>query len=117
MIAAGAEGKLLQSMAPVIEGGRFPTVRCWPINARPFRCAGFAGAPALALMIIQNRLQVHSQIFAIFDHAFGTAKKSHVPMGMWLYPLPAIIALDRSGSSRGDTRISARTLERRAFFY
>jgi amino acid transporter len=93
LYAAGAEGNFFKIFGRVHPKGRFPTVSLLAVNALAIPLCWFSLERLLsALMIIQIVFQFIPQIFAIFAIRLYR-KEIHRPYGMWLYPLPAIIAL------------------------
>jgi len=93
LYAAGAEGNFFKIFGRVHPKGRFPTVSLLAINALAVPLCWFSLERLLsALMIIQIVFQFIPQIFAVFAIRLYR-KQIHRPYGMWLYPLPAIVAL------------------------
>jgi amino acid transporter len=93
LYAAGAEGNFFKIFGRVHPKGRFPTVSLLAINAFAIPLCWFSLEHLLsALMIIQIVFQFIPQIFAIFAIRLYR-KEIHRPYGMWLYPLPAMVAL------------------------
>jgi amino acid transporter len=73
--------------------GRFPTVSLIAINAMAIPLCWFSLERLLsALMIIQIVFQFIPQIFAVFAMRKYRTEIQR-PYGMWLYPVPALIAL------------------------
>jgi amino acid transporter len=93
LYAAGAEGSFFKIFGRVHPTGRFPTVSLLAINAMAIPLCWLSLERLLsAFMIIQIIFQFIPQIFAVF----AIRKYRHEiqrPFSMWLYPLPAIIAL------------------------
>lgn len=93
LYAAGAEGNLFRIFGRVHPTGRFPTVSLLVINAMAIPlCWLSLGRLLSALMIIQIVFQFIPQIFAVFAIRMFR-NEIHRPFGMWLYPIPALIAL------------------------
>jgi amino acid transporter len=93
LYAAGAEGNFFKVFGRVHPKGHFPTVSLLAINALAIPLCWFSLERLVsALMIIQIVFQFIPQIFAIYAIR-KYRKEIHRPYGMWLYPLPAIIAL------------------------
>jgi amino acid transporter len=93
LFAAGAEGNFFKVLGSVHAKGHFPTVALFVINALAIPLCWFSLERLVsALMIIQIVFQFIPQVFAIFAiHLYR--KEIALPFRMWLYPLPAIIAL------------------------
>jgi amino acid transporter len=93
LYAAGAEGSFFKVFGRVHPKGRFPTVALLATNAMAIPLCWFSLERLVsALMIIQIVFQFIPQIFAVF--AIRRYRKQIVrPFRMWLYPLPALIAL------------------------
>ncbi|MHB8526589.1 MAG: APC family permease [Candidatus Acidiferrales bacterium] len=93
LYAAGAEGNFFKIFGRVHSKGRFPTVSLLAINALAIPLCWFSLERLVsALMIIQIVFQFIPQIFAVFAMR-RYRKKIHLPFRMWLYPVPAIVAL------------------------
>jgi len=93
LYAAGAEGNLFRIFGRVHPTGRFPTVSLLVINAMAIPlCWLSLGRLLSALMIIQIVFQFIPQIFAVFAIRMFR-KEIQRPFGMWLYPVPALVAL------------------------
>ena len=93
LFAAGAEGNLFRIFGRVHPTGRFPTVSLLVINAMAIPlCWLSLGRLLSALMIIQIVFQFIPQIFAVFAIRMFR-KEIHRPFGMWLYPVPVLVAL------------------------
>ena len=93
LYAAGAEGNFFKVFGRVHPKGHFPTVSLLATNAMAIPLCWLSLERLLsALMIIQIIFQFIPQIFALF--AMRKYRKEIVrPFRMWLYPLPALIAL------------------------
>jgi amino acid transporter len=93
LYAAGAEGNFFQVFGRVDPEGRFPTVSLLAIAALAIPMCWFSLERLVsALMIIQIVFQFVPQVIAIF--AIRIYRKEIVrPYGMWLYPIPGMIAL------------------------
>jgi len=93
LYAAGAEGNFFKLFGRVHPRGHFPTVSLAAITAFAIPLCWFSLARLVsALMIIQIVFQFIPQIFAVF--AVRRYRKGiHLPFRMWLYPVPAMIAL------------------------
>jgi amino acid transporter len=93
LYAAGAEGSFFSVLGRVHSKGRFPTVSLLAINALAIPLCWFSLTRLIsALMIIQIVFQFIPQVFAIFAMRLYR-KEIQRPFEMWLYPVPAIIAL------------------------
>jgi len=93
LYAAGAEGNFFQVFGRVHPTGHFPTVSLLAINALALPLCWFSLERLLsALMIIQIVFQFIPQIFAVFAIRMYR-REIHRPYGMWLYPVPALVAL------------------------
>lgn len=93
LYAAGAEGNFFKVFSRIHPTGRFPTVALLATNAIAIPlCWASLDRLLSALMIIQIVFQFIPQIFAQF--AIRKFRKEIArPYGMWLYPVPAFIAL------------------------
>jgi amino acid transporter len=93
LYAAGAEGNFFKILGKVHPKGHFPTVSLLAINALAIPLCWFSLERLVsALMIIQIVFQFVPQIIALFAiHIYR--KEIALPYRMWLYPLPAIVAL------------------------
>jgi len=93
LYAAGAEGNFFKVFGRVHPTGHFPTVSLLAINALAIPLCWFSLERLLsALMITQIVFQFIPQVLAVFAIRLYR-KEIHRPYGMWLYPLPAIVAL------------------------
>lgn len=93
LYAAGAEGNFFKIFGRVHPQGHFPTVSLLAINALAIPLCWFSLERLLsALMITQIVFQFIPQVFAVFAIRMYR-KEIHRPYGMWLYPIPAIVAL------------------------
>lgn len=93
LYAAGAEGNFFLVFGRVHPTGHFPTVSLLAINALAIPLCWLSLERLLsALMIIQIVFQFIPQIFAVFAIRMYR-KEIHRPYGMWLYPVPALVAL------------------------
>ena len=93
LYAAGAEGNFFKVFGRVHPTGRFPTVSLLAICALAIPLCWFSLERILsALMIIQIVFQFIPQIVAVFAIR-KYRKEIRRPYGMWLYPIPALIAL------------------------
>jgi amino acid transporter len=93
LYAAGAEGNFFKVFGRVHPTGHFPTISLLAINALAIPLCWFSLERLLsALMVIQIVFQFIPQIFAVFA-VRHYRKQIHRPYGMWLYPVPALIAL------------------------
>jgi len=93
LYAAGAEGSFFSVLGRVHSKGRFPTVSLLTINALAIPLCWFSLTRLIsALMIIQIVFQFIPQVFAIFAMRLYR-KEIQRPFEMWLYPVPAIVAL------------------------
>jgi amino acid transporter len=93
LYAAGAEGNFFRVFGRVHPTGHFPTVSLLAIIAMAVPLCWISLERLLsALMITQIVFQFVPQIFAVF--AIRMYRKEIArPFGMWLYPLPALVAL------------------------
>ena len=93
LYAAGAEGNFFKVFGRVHPKGHFPTVSLVAISALAIPLCWLSLERLLsALMITQIIFQFIPQIFALF--AIRSYRKDIPrPYRMWLYPLPALIAL------------------------
>jgi amino acid transporter len=93
LYAAGAEGNFFKVFGRVHPQGHFPTVSLVAITALAIPLCWFSLERLVsALMIIQIVFQFIPQIFAVF--AVRRYRKGiRLPFRMWLYPIPALIAL------------------------
>ncbi|MBV9625596.1 MAG: APC family permease [Acidobacteria bacterium] len=93
LYAAGAEGNFFKVFGRVHPTGHFPTVSLLAIIALAVPLCWLSLERLLsALMIIQIVFQFIPQILAVF--AMRTYRKEIArPYSMWLYPLPALVAL------------------------
>jgi len=93
LYAAGAEGNFFKIFGRVHSKGHFPTVSLIAISlmAVPL-CWLTLERLLLALMITQIIFQFIPQIFALFAMRWYR-KDIPRPFSMWLYPVPAIVAL------------------------
>ena len=93
LYAAGAEGNFFKIFGRVDPKGHFPTVSLLAISAMAVPLCWFTLERLLsALMITQIIFQFIPQIFALFAIRWYRKDISR-PYSMWLYPLPAVIAL------------------------
>ena len=93
LYAAGAEGSFFKIFGKVHPAGHFPTISLLAINGLALPLCWFSLQRLVsALMIIQIVFQFIPQVFAIF--AMRVYRKNiALPFRMWLYPLPALVAL------------------------
>ena len=93
LYAAGAEGNFFKVFGRVHPTGHFPTVSLLCINALALPLCWFSLENLIsALMIIQIIFQFVPQVIAVFAlHIFR--KDIELPFRMWLYPLPAVLAM------------------------
>jgi amino acid transporter len=93
LYAAGAEGNFFKAFGRVHPTGRFPTFAVVATNAMAVPLCWFSLERLIsAMMIIQIVFQFIPQIFAVFAIR-KYRKEIKRPYGMWLYPVPALIAL------------------------
>ena len=93
LYAAGAEGNFFEVFGRVHPTGRFPTVSLIAITALALPLCWLSLEKLIsAMMIIQIIFQFIPQVFAVFAIRMFR-KEVKVPFRMWLYPLPALIAL------------------------
>ena len=93
LYAAGAEGNFFKMFGNVHPTGHFPTVSLLAINALAIPLCWLSLERLLsALMIIQIVFQFVPQVVAVFAIRMYR-KEIPRPYGMWLYPLPALVAL------------------------
>jgi amino acid transporter len=93
LYAAGAEGNFFKAFGRVHPTGHFPTVSLLAINAMAIPLCWLSLERLLsALMIIQIVFQFIPQIVAVFAIRMYR-KEIYRPYGMWLYPVPALVAL------------------------
>jgi len=93
LYAAGAEGNFFRVFGRVHSTGHFPTIALLAVNGLAIPLCWLSLERLLsALMIIQIVFQFIPQIFAVFAIRMYR-REIHRPFGMWLYPVPALIAL------------------------
>jgi len=93
LYAAGADGYFFKVFGRVHSKGHFPTVSLLAMSVLAIPLCWFSLEGLLsALMIIQIVFQFVPQIFAVAAIRMFR-KKIHRPYSMWLYPIPALIAL------------------------
>jgi amino acid transporter len=93
LYAAGAEGNFFKVLGGVHPKGHFPTVALLVINALAIPLCWFSLERLLStFMIIQIVFQFIPQVIAIFAIRLYR-KEIALPFKMWLYPLPAVVAL------------------------
>jgi len=93
LYAAGAEGNFFKVFGRVNSQGHFPTVSLLAITALAIPLCWFSLERLVsALMIIQIVFQFIPQIFAVFA-VRRYRKEINLPFKMWMYPVPALIAL------------------------
>lgn len=93
LYAAGAEGQFFKIFGRVHDKGRFPTVALLAINGAALVLCGFSVERLIqAQMIVQIIFQFIPQVLAIFAIR-RYRREINLPFRMWLYPLPALIAL------------------------
>ena len=93
LYAAGTEGNFFRVLGRVHPKGHFPTVSLLVVNGLAIPLCWFSLEGLVsALMIIQIVFQFIPQIIALFAvHLYR--KEITLPYRMWLYPVPALIAL------------------------
>ena len=93
LYAAGAEGNFFEVFGRVHATGHFPTVSLLAINALALPLCWLSLEKLIsALMIIQIIFQFIPQVIAIFAMRMFR-KEIDQPFRMWLYPVPALVAL------------------------
>jgi amino acid transporter len=93
LYAAGAEGNFFKVFGRVHPTGHFPTVSLLAVNALAIPLCWLSLERLLsALMITQIVFQFIPQVFAVFAIRMYR-KEIQRPYGMWLYPVPALVAL------------------------
>jgi amino acid transporter len=93
LYAAGAEGNFFRVFGRVHSNGHFPTVSLLAISALAIPLCWLSLERLLsALMIIQIVFQFIPQILAVFAIRMYR-KEIDRPYGMFLYPVPALVAL------------------------
>jgi basic amino acid/polyamine antiporter, APA family len=93
LYAAGAEGNFFKVFGRVHPRGHFPTVSLLAITALALPLCWLSLEKLIsALMIIQIIFQFIPQVIAVFAMRMFR-KEIKLPFHMWLYPLPALIAL------------------------
>lgn len=93
LYAAGAEGNFFDIFGRVHPRGHFPTVSLLAITALALPLCWLSLEKLIsALMIIQIIFQFIPQVIAVFAMRMYR-KEIPLPFRMWLYPLPALIAL------------------------
>src|SRR5436309_4152660 len=93
LYAAGAEGNFFKVFGRVHPTGRFPTISLLAVNALAIPLCWLSLERLLsALMITQIVFQFIPQIFALFAIRWYRKDMAR-PYRMWLYPVPAIVAL------------------------
>jgi amino acid transporter len=93
LYAAGAEGNFFRVLGRVHPEGRFPTVSLLVINGMAIPLCWFSLERLLsALMITQIVFQFVPQVVALFA-VRRYRREIALPYKMWLYPIPALIAL------------------------
>lgn len=93
LYAAGVEGNFFRIFGRVHPSGHFPTVSLLAITAMAIPLCWVSLEKLLsALMITQIVFQFIPQVFAIFTIR-KYRKEIQLPFRMWLYPLPALVAL------------------------
>jgi len=93
LYAAGAEGNFFKVFGRVHPTGRFPTISLLAVNALAIPLCWLSLERLLsALMITQIVFQFIPQVFAVFAIRMYR-KEIQRPFGMWLYPVPALVAL------------------------
>ena len=93
LYAAGAEGNFFRVFGKVHSTGHFPTIALLAVNGLAIPLCWLSLERLLsALMIIQIVFQFIPQIVAVFAIRMYR-REIHRPFAMWLYPVPALIAL------------------------
>jgi amino acid transporter len=93
LYAAGAEGNFFEIFGRVHPQGRFPTVSLLAINLLALPLCWLSLERLIsALMIIQIIFQFIPQVIAVFAVRMFR-REIELPFRMWLYPLPALVAL------------------------
>jgi len=93
LYAAGAEGNFFDIFGRVHPTGHFPTISLLAINALALPLCWLSLEKLIsALMIIQIIFQFLPQVIAIFAMRMFR-KEIELPFRMWLYPVPALVAL------------------------
>jgi amino acid transporter len=93
LYAAGAEGNFFRVFGRVHPTGHFPTVSLLATNAIAIPLCWFSlGHLLSAFMMIQIIFQFIPQILALFAIR-KYRKEITLPFRMWLYPIPALVAL------------------------
>lgn len=93
LYAAGAEGNFFDVFSRVHPTGHFPTVSLLAINALALPLCWLSLEKLIsALMIIQIIFQFIPQVIAVFAMRM-LRKEIELPFRMWLYPIPALVAL------------------------
>ena len=93
LYAAGAEGNFFRAFGRVHPKGHFPTVSLVAISALAIPLCWFSLEGLVAsLMIIQIVFQFIPQVIAIFAIRL-CRREIQRPYQMWLYPVPALVAL------------------------
>jgi amino acid transporter len=93
LYAAGAEGNFFKVFGRVHPTGHFPTVSLLAVNALAIPLCWLSLERLLsALMITQIVFHFIPQVFAVFAIRMYR-KEIQRPFGMWLYPVPALVAL------------------------
>jgi amino acid transporter len=93
LYAAGAEGNFFEVFGRVHPRGHFPTVSLLAINLLALPLCWLSLEKLIsALMIIQIIFQFIPQVIAVFAVRMFR-REIELPFRMWLYPLPALVAL------------------------
>jgi amino acid transporter len=93
LYAAGAEGKFFKVFGRIHPTGHFPTVSLLAMSVLAIPLCWLSLERLLSsLMVIQIVFQFIPQIIAVFAIR-RYRKQIRRPYGMWLYPLPALVAL------------------------